>query len=102
MKYFWAIFSVDEVPPVIENCEDVSANIMINIGGSQVSWSEPTATDNSGIVSLQSRSHAPGQFFVVGSTPVTYVFVDGSGNTAECTFSVAVIEGKCCNADLLE
>ena len=72
----------------------MTANIMIGIGGSQVSWSEPTATDNSGIVSLQSRTHAPGQFFVVGSTPVTYTFVDGSGNTARCTFTVIVTEGK--------
>ena len=77
------------------NCiNDVTSQIGLNIGGTTVSWVEPTATDNSGVVSLSSRSRAPGSFFVVGSTDVTYVFVDGSGNTAACTFSVNVVEGK--------
>ena len=72
----------------------MSETVGLNIGGAIVSWTEPTATDDSGIATLLSRSHAPGQFFVVGSTQVTYRFVDGSGNVAECTFTVTVIEGK--------
>ena len=59
-----------------------------------MSWVEPTATDNSGVVNLSSRSRAPGSFFVVGSTDVTYVFVDGTGNSAACSFSVNVVEGR--------
>ena len=72
----------------------MEATIGLNIGGTIVTWIEPIATDNSGIVSLQSKTRAPGQFFVVGSTPVVYIFVDGNGNTAECTFNVIVTEGK--------
>ena len=88
------VLAVDDIPPVISGCADVSTTIGLNIGGAIVTWTEPSATDNSGIVNLQSRSHAPGQFFVVGSTLVTYVFDDGSGNTADCAFSVIVTEGK--------
>lgn len=57
-------------------------------------FAEPTSTDNSGVVSLQQRSHAPGSFFMIGATVVTYIFVDAAGNTAECTFTITVVEGK--------
>ena len=83
----------DTIPPVVNCIEDVVSEIGLNIGGTTVTWIEPTATDNSGVVNLASRSRAPGSFFVVGSTDVTYRFVDGSGNSATCTFSVSVIEG---------
>ena len=86
--------SVDDVAPVVVCLDDITNTIGLNIGGAQVNWIEPTATDNSGVVSLSSRTRAPGSFFVVGSTDVTYVFVDGSGNTATCTFAVSVVEGK--------
>ncbi len=59
-----------------------------------MTWTEPTATDNSGVVTLSQRTHAPGSFFVVGTTAVTYTYVDGSGNSAQCTFDVRVIERK--------
>ena len=87
-------FSVDDIVPFVNCVEDVTSQIGLNIGGTTVSWVEPTATDNSGVVSLSSRSRAPGSFFVVGSTDVTYVFVDGTGNTAACTFRVSVVEGN--------
>ena len=77
-------------------CDDFGATVGLNISGVVVKFTEPTATDNSGVVTLQSRTHAPGQFFIVGSTPVTYVFVDGSGNTEQYTFNVVVTEGRTC------
>ena len=72
----------------------MSASVGLNIGGAIVSWIEPTATSNSGVVSVQSQSHTPGQFFVVGSTQVTYIFVAPNGQSAVCTFNVIVTEGK--------
>ena len=72
----------------------MEATIGLNIGGLIVTYDEPTAIDNSGTVNLASRSRSPGQFFVVGSTQVTYVFVDPSGNNAICNFNVIVTEGK--------
>ena len=34
----------------------------------------------------------PGSLFPVGSTTVTYTFVDSSGNTASTSFNVVVVE----------
>ena len=79
---------------MIQNCEDVAANVGLNIGGIAVDWLEPSVSDNSGTATLVSRSHSPGQFFVVGVTQVSYRFVDASGNAATCTFNVIVNEGK--------
>ena len=88
-------FTVDRVPPVIlQHCNDVTATVGLNIGGIVVDWLEPSVSDNSGTVNLASRSHSPGQYFVVGSTEVSYRFADPSGNAATCTFDVIVIEGR--------
>ena len=70
--------------------------VEIGTSGLVVSWEEPTATDNSGVVTLASRDRFPGSFFVVGTTPVTYRFVDGAGNSALCSFDVTVGEGNIC------
>ena len=87
--------AVDEVSPVIVFCtDDVTSEIPLNQGGTTVTYIEPSATDNSGTVTVSSQSHAPGDFFVTGATSVTYVFVDPSGNTASCTFAVNVVEGN--------
>ena len=86
--------SVDDVAPVVTCVDDIVSQIGINIGGTVLTWTEPTATDNSGVVSLSSRSHSPGSFFQVGTTQVTYVFVDGTGNSASCIFSATVNEGQ--------
>ena len=91
---FFPINAVDDIPPVITCIENVLETVEIGIPGKIVSWTEPTATDNSGVVNLDERTRAPGQYFTIGVTPVTYRFVDGFGNTAECTFRVIVDEGK--------
>ena len=57
-----------------------------------ISWTAPTATDNSGTQTLTS-SHNPGDAFPVGSTSVTYTATDAAGNTATCSF-VIVVAGK--------
>lgn len=65
-----------------------------------VFWEEPMATDLSGEVTLVSRSHAPGSFFIVGVTTVTYVFADPSGNEYECSFNITVVTGEECHCDI--
>ncbi len=57
-----------------------------------VTWNEPTASDNSGSVTLTS-SHSSGDAFPIGETTVTYTAVDEAGNQVEDTFTVT-IEGK--------
>ena len=83
---------------MISGCDDQAETVGLNIGAVQVNYIEPTATDNSGVVNLASRTRTPGSFFLVGDTTVTYIFVDGSGNTAQCDFTITVIEGKRVNA----
>ena len=50
---------------------------------------EPTATDNSGIVTMSSTTK-PGSQFYLGTTSMTYTAVDPSGNKAEYNFIVTV------------
>ena len=85
---------VDTIPPVVTCPDDISRTIGILTGGTTVSFTEATATDNSGTATLASRSHSPGSFFVTGSTTVTYTFVDPSGNSASCSFQIIIIEGE--------
>ncbi len=88
------LFLVDRIPPVVSGDGDQIVTIPLGSGGTSVAWIEPTASDNSGIVTLDSRSHSPGQFFPPGTTTVTYNFIDPSGNTVTYEFDVIVIEGK--------
>lgn len=55
-----------------------------------VNWIEPTSVAFALII----RSHAPGDRFPVGDTPVRYMFMSSaSGITAECSFTVVHREG---------
>lgn len=56
--------------------------------GTVVTFPDPTVGDNCG-VSAQT-SPASGSFFPIGTTTVTSVATDGSGNTSSCSFSVTV------------
>lgn len=88
--------TADDLPPSFSSCpSDMTVTVDIGGGGSIiVSWSEPRAIDNSGSVTLVSRSHMPGSSFPVGRTTVSYTFEDPSGNQAFCTFAVTVMEGN--------
>lgn len=92
---FQLLFAVDTTPPVIINCPEVDP-VTVELG-MQVGfafWVEPMATDNSGIVSLQSRTNGPGESFPVGKTTVVYTFVDPAGLTSVCEFVICVNTGK--------
>ncbi|KAJ8039918.1 Hyalin [Holothuria leucospilota] len=86
----------DTTPPAVICVEDLQQTIELGVTGAIVVWTEPTATDISGFVSLESRSHNPGSLFDVGQTIVTYLFSDSAGNTASCIFVVEVISGEDC------
>ena len=55
----------------------------------RVSWTVPTASDNSGVYTMTS-SHRSGTDFLLGTTLVTYTLVDEAGNTASLSFTVTV------------
>ncbi|XP_072017253.1 hyalin-like [Amphiura filiformis] len=55
-----------------------------------VSWTNPTATDNSEVPSEVYCNPASGTNFAIGLTNVTCVATDGDSNIATCSFSVFV------------
>ena len=63
-------------------------NTQVGSNSAVVTWTEPTATDNSGMAATVTQSHQPGQSFPVGTTEVTYTFTDQAGNQATCQFEV--------------
>ncbi|XP_072014219.1 hyalin-like, partial [Amphiura filiformis] len=89
-RYF-LVLSVDTDAPIVSGCPG-SASYPVPCGtqSRSVTWIEPTAFDNSGRQPTISRSHQPGQNFPVGTTPVTYIFTDSSGNEAQCSFTITV------------
>ncbi|XP_072169503.1 uncharacterized protein [Diadema setosum] len=82
--------TVDTTPPVPTCPADITRTIELGTSSIVVTWIEPTATDNSGVANIQSRTSNSGDRFSPGTTDVIYTFVDGSGNTASCTFTVTV------------
>ncbi|XP_033626669.1 uncharacterized protein LOC117289582 isoform X35 [Asterias rubens] len=85
----------DSVPPVVSGCptEDVTGTVLQGASTAVVSWTAPTATDNSGgFVSVVSN-RSPGQSFNIGMTAIQYTFTDPSGNPAFCRFTVTVSSG---------
>ncbi len=88
------LLTVDTVPPIVTCPRDVSQTTGCNTVGTNVEFDDATATDNSGTANLVSQSHRSRQFFVVGTTSVTYTFTDPSGNRADCSFDVFVTEGR--------
>ena len=87
-------FLVDTTPPTIEGCPpDINEVIELGSPDPAVVWIEPIATDLSPVMTL-SQSNQPGMTFPVGTTTVTYIFADSSGNTAVCSFDVIVETSK--------
>lgn len=82
----------DTINPVISNCPAMITELVNSANCSAVvSWTEPSATDNCAANSSFVTTHNPGAVFPLGTTPVTYTFDDGNGNSAVCGFDVVVI-----------
>ena len=84
-------YITDDEPPTISVCPksivDSTSNGTTTMN---ITWAAPTASDNSGFVTLTS-SHDPGTLFSVGTTEVNYTAVDLAGNMAEvCAFNVTI------------
>ena len=76
---------------------DIPAELVIPVStgqcSAQVSWTEPTASDNCDITDL-SCSHENGATFDLGSTLVTYTATDSASNTTQESFLVTVIDDQ--------
>ena len=86
--------NLDIESPVISGCPSTQSGVIdSDMGEAIISWTVPTAADNSGMQTL-SASHNPGDSFSSGSTTVSYTSIDGAGNTATCSFDVVVVIGE--------
>lgn len=85
----------DTSSPVISGCpEDIVVTSSSTF--TQVTWTAPTATDDSGEVTVETNYPNP-SIFVSSNMPtitVTYTFSDPSGNTAVCEFTISVSSGS--------
>lgn len=93
--YFLQItFTVDRTPPDITGCPTIVREVVeLGTTGAIAMWTEPTASDISGQVTLEATVRSP-SFFPVGVTEVVYTFRDSSGNEATCSFMVRVDTGE--------
>lgn len=60
----------------------------------QVNWSEPVATDNSGVTPAVTSKCQPPQRFSQGTHVIMYTAEDQSANKATCNFTIEVIGNK--------
>ncbi|XP_061173457.1 sushi, von Willebrand factor type A, EGF and pentraxin domain-containing protein 1-like [Saccostrea echinata] len=88
----------DSESPEISNCpSNVHTYTDKNSQATVVTWTEPTAIDNSGQATVsQSKGPMRGSSFRLGLTEVRYKATDAAGNTSpECIFFVNVEEIRC-------
>ncbi|XP_072043841.1 hyalin-like [Amphiura filiformis] len=93
---------IDVTPPDITYCPSpITKGAPSGQFKTQVSWTEPTARDDSGQQLTKLRSHTPNfSYFYVGTTVVTYWFIDGSSNVAWCSFTVIITSLSYPNYDI--
>lgn len=85
---------IDAEPPWIQCPGDIVAGTDERRGTANISWDTPSATDNSGeeVVVQVKPVYTPPQLFPIGKEIITYIATDRSGNQANCTFTVTVID----------
>ncbi|WP_421752823.1 HYR domain-containing protein [Croceimicrobium sp.] len=98
----------DTIAPSIQSCpSDISVMADSNSCGAIVNYSLPQASDNCGIATTELISgYASGSLFPEGSSLVSYVFTDSTGNADTCSFTVQVadtsaIQFLSCSRDLV-
>ena len=83
------VFSDDEDPVISSTPSDISQSTDAGVANAVVTWTPPTASDNSGMVTLTS-SHNSGDTFPLGATTVTYTAVDRDFNMVTNSFMVTI------------
>jgi gliding motility-associated-like protein len=88
---FEVVVEDNQFPEVIDCPISFSVPNDVTFCGANVSWDEPTFEDNC-LGASMTASHAPNDYFTVGTTEVVYVVTDGSGNETQCVFNVTVLD----------
>ncbi|XP_071821856.1 uncharacterized protein [Apostichopus japonicus] len=88
-------FPVDTIRPQILECPDIDAPSVIaivelGITSAIVPFNEPTATDASNSITVDSSCNS-GDRYPVGTTTCTFTFTDSSGNRDQCVFTITVL-----------
>jgi HYR domain/Secretion system C-terminal sorting domain len=91
--------TTDVTPPVIVGCPTNITKAIIGTTAS-VTWSEPSATDACMPIRM-STTRRPGEFFLIGSSTVTYTATDARNNTATCAFTVTLTATDLCTNDVI-
>ena len=84
-----SLISDNENPKIVNTPSNVTQHTDNGLPTAVVTWTEPTATDNSGSVTLTS-SHDSGSTFNIGVTIVTYSAIDETSNMVTETFTVTI------------
>ncbi len=82
----------DTTPPTLETLAGIRAEAT-STSGAAGSYPLPTASDVVDPAPSVSCSPASGSIFPIGSTPVTCVATDASGNSSDTGFMVTIVEG---------
>ena len=85
-----------EVPVISDTPTTQYVNTNASSPNATVSWTPPTASDNSGEAVTLTSDYSPGDTFPIGTTTVTYTATDAYGNTATSSFDV-IVTGKYVN-----
>ena len=82
---------VDNLAPVLSCPSNMVVYGAADSTLTSVSWSAATATDNCSLDTVFSDVQI-GTFLPLGTTVVTYVAIDGSGNSDTCSFDISVVD----------
>jgi len=81
-----------EAPTVLTCPSNIEVNASSGQCGATVSWSEPTFSDNCGVVSTSTTGQASGSVFSIGTHSVSKTAVDAAGLSSTCSFTVRVVD----------
>jgi Fe-S cluster assembly iron-binding protein IscA len=85
----------DNQNPSITCPANISVNNDAGVCGAVVTFNAPTGSDNCpGASTSQTAGLPSGSTFPIGTTIQTFVVTDASGNTANCSFTVTVIDNQ--------
>ena len=84
---------IDVSAPLFSKCpSNIVASADRDTTSTQVTWSHPTVTDNSGFIpNITQHGKQPGDTFPAGEHNIRYLASDKTGNVAECKFKVFVL-----------
>jgi gliding motility-associated-like protein len=103
---FDVVITDDEVPTIV-CANDLTIGNDYGQCGAVVNYPLPNAFDNCSDVTVTLVDGLPsGSFFELGSTELTFIATDASGNTATCSYTITVVDNQApiiiCQEDIVQ